>query len=542
MPKRFSRDLGALVTMIALAVVVVSCAPAAEAPDSRVQPATDQPQRGGILNLGIDSDPPTLDLHAASTSRTSSLVQPSMNPLIRYDPLDPVMAKVEPNLAERWELGPDGKAYTFYLRKGVKFHQGGDFTASDAAFSFDRQKQPAKGQVRPRRAAFEPVERFEVVDDYTLRVVMKRPYPSFLPNIAQGWMAMLDQEWVMAGHDPEKEVNGTGPFIFKEYVRGTSAEHIKFPGYWKEGRPYLDAVKYFIIPDEGTTKAACRTMKILMCGGLDTTEQAGFTKELGDKIHFEQSPARWGGNFINMSTLNKPFDDVRVRRAVAYAVSREDALKVLWEGQGYDQGYMPAKGPWAISKEELAKFPGYGPDVEKNRAEAKRLLAEAGYPNGFNVTLGVRKVAGVEGDSIFLKDQLAKIGVIGTLQIIETQAAYELLGKGDYQIFTWSTAYAFDDPDAIFAEHYLCNAPRNYSMLCIPEVDALYEKQTVATDPATRKKLVNEMEKAALNAMPKVNLPVNTNEATAIWNILRDWRVQPSGYSNRHFDETWLAQ
>ncbi|MBI2887323.1 MAG: ABC transporter substrate-binding protein [Chloroflexi bacterium] len=524
-----------------VSLFIVACAPATQIPAEQ-QPTSETPQYGGVLHLALDSDPPTLDLHAASTSRTSSSVQPSMNPLVRYDPLDPPMSKIEPNLAERWEVSPDGKIYTFYLHRGVKFHQGGDFTASDAVFSFERQKLPAKGEVRPRRAAFEPVERFEAVNDHTLRVVMKKPYPSFLANIAQGWMAMLDKEWVEAGHDPAKEVNGTGPFLFKEYIRGTSVEHVKNPSYWKQGFPYLDGVKYFIVPDENTTQAACRTEKILMCGGLDQAEQAEFKKELGDRVRFAQSPARWGGDFVNLSTLKKPFDDIRVRRALAYAIDRQAALKVLAEGLGYNQGYMPVKGPWAISPEELAKFPGYGPDVEKNRAEAKRLLAEAGYPNGFNVTMGVRKVQGVEADSIFLKDQWARIGVMGTLQIIETQAAYELLDKGDYEIFTWGTAYAFDDPDAIFAEHYLCNAPRNYSKLCVPEVDDLFARQTVATDPAERKRLVHEMERAALAAQPKIVLPVNTNEATAIWNTLRNWETQPSGYSNRHFEQAWLVK
>ena len=159
------------------------------------------------------------------------------------------------------------------------------------------------------------------------------------------------------------------------------------------------------------------------------------------------------------------------------------------------------------------KYPGYGPDVEKNRAEAKRLLAEAGFPNGFNVTMGVRPSQ--EDSSVFLQDQFAIIGIIGTLKSIETNTAYGLLEKGDYEIFNWGTAYAFDDPDAIFSEHYTCNAARNYQKLCIPEVDALFDKQSQTLDPVERKKLVNEMEKAALNLMPKIILPIGHLELPA---------------------------
>ncbi len=537
MHRKLSWSVVAAVLLVALA-----CTPSAQ--PAKEQPAAggeEKPQYGGVLNLAAtNGDPPTLDLHSSSTSATSLPVQPAYNPLVRYDPLEPTMTKVEPNLASSWDISPDSKTYTFHLVKGVKFHQGGDFTASDAAFSFDRQKNPGgRGQIRPRKAVFDAVDRFEVVDDYTFKVVMKQPFASFLANIAQGWMAMYDKEWIESGHDPEKEINGTGPFVFKQYTRGTSFEHVKNTNYWKKGFPYLDGVMYFFIIDNNTIFAACRTGQILSCAA-DPQQQSDLKSQFGDKVRFEKTTGGWGGNLVNMSTIRKPYDDIRVRRALAYAIDRQAAIKVLFDGQGYSQGYMPGKGPWAISPEELAKFPGYGPDVEKNRAEAKRLLAEAGFPNGFNVTMGLRPSQ--EDASIFLQDQFAKIGIIGTLKSIETNTGYGLLEKGDYEIFNWSTAYAFDDPDAIFSEHYTCKAARNYQQLCIPEVDALFDKQSQTLDPAARKKLVNEMEKVALNLMPKIMLPIGTASATAIWNTLRDWHIQPSSYSNRHFEQAWLAQ
>ncbi|MBI2888205.1 MAG: ABC transporter substrate-binding protein [Chloroflexi bacterium] len=533
---------GRTLVAMCLGLLLLACAPAREQPAAAPDASTDKPQYGGVLNLPATSDPPTLDLHSSSTVGTSLPVQPAMNPLVRYDPLEPTMTKVEPNLAERWEVSPDGKTFTFHLVKGVKFHQGGDFTAHDAKFSFERQKTPEKGGVRPRRAAFEPVERMDVVDDYTLRVVMTRPYASFLANIAQGWMAMLDKEWVEAGHDPAKEVNGTGPFVFKEYTRGVSVELTKNPSYWKKGYPYLDGVKYFIITDSNTILAACRTGNIVTCDLDNKQEQEDLSKALGDQMRFEKTSGGWGATFVNLSTLRKPYDDLRVRQALALAIDQDAALKVLRDGEGYRQGYMPAKGPWSIPPEELAKFPGYGSDVEKNRAEARRLLAEAGYPNGFRVNMGTRQRPGDENPSIFVKDQWEKIGVIGTLQIIETQKAYEIMDKGDYEVFLWGTAYAFDDPDAIFAEHYTCTAARNYSKLCVEAVDKLFKQQSETLDLEQRRKLVREMEKAALAALPKIVLPISTAGAMGVWNTLRDWRRQPSTYSNRHWEQAWLAK
>ena len=252
---------------------------------------------------------------------------------------------MEPNLASSWDISPDGKAFTFHLVKGVKFHEGSDFTASDAAYSFDRQKNPGgRGQVRPRKAAFDPIDRFEVVDDHTLRVHMTRPYASFLANIAQGWMAMLDKEWVEAGHDPEKEINGTGPFVLKQYTRGTSFEHTKNANYWKQGFPYLDGVMYFLILDPNAVFAACRTGQIMFCTA-DAQQQVDLQSQMGDKLRFEKTTGGWGGDLVNMSTIRKPFDDIRVRRALAYAVDRQAAIKVLRDGEGYNQDYMPGKGP-----------------------------------------------------------------------------------------------------------------------------------------------------------------------------------------------------
>ncbi len=527
----------------ALAIASAACGPAAEAPGEKSaaeNPAAEQPQYGGVLNLAFSTEPSTLDLHEYNTSAPMFA---SYNSLVRYDPLDPGMNKVEPSLADRWEISPDGKTYTFHLVNGVKFHQSGDFTAGDVKFSYERQKNPAKGQVAPRKAAFDSVERIDVVDDHTVKVVMSQPYPSFLANIAQGWMAMLDKEWVSAGHDPAKEVNGTGPFLWKNYIRGTVVEQVKNPNYWKKGLPYLDGVKNFLIPDSGTLLAAFRTGSLHITGtALTTAQQGETTKILGDKVRFDRNPARWGGPVVFISTLKKPFNDVRVRRALAYAIDREAGTKVLWEGQGFNQGYMPATGPWALPPEELAKFPGYGPDLEKNRAEAKRLLAEVGYPNGFDVVMHVRQQAGREQEAIFVQDQWKKIGVNASLKIVETATTYEMLQKGDYEVFGFSVALAFDDPDAIFAEHFTCKAERNYPQLCISEVDALFEKQTVELDLAKRKKLVNDMEKAALNGMPRIMLPVGTNTVTGIWNILRNFTLQPNAYGNRHYEQVWLAK
>ncbi|MBI2888208.1 MAG: ABC transporter substrate-binding protein [Chloroflexi bacterium] len=522
-----------------VAVLLLACAPAPQAPARQAAPQEDKPIAGGVFIKWLGGDPPTFDNHQSNTYQTNEPFHPAYNGLVRYDPNDPIHEKIQPSLAERWELSKDGLTFTFNLQKGVKFHDGGSWDAHDAKYNLERMKDPPKGVISPRRGAFEPVERIEVADDYTLKVQMKRPYPSFIPNIAQGWMVMYDKQWMEAGHDPTKEVNGTGPFKFKEYIRGTSIEMVKNTGYWKQGYPYLDGVKFFIIPDRGTSVAAFRTGQIHFYRP-DAGDAKTLVKELGDKVKMTDTFG-WGGTFINLSVLRKPFDDVRVRQALSLAINREEAIKIISDGDAYVQGFMPGKGAWALSKEELAKLPGYGPDMDKRRAEAKKLLADAGYANGFEAKLGVRKVAGAEDAAIYVKDQFAKIGVNISLDIQETATAYTNMEQATFDMFIWGTAYALDDPDAVYNEHYLCTAPRNYSRVCAKDVDALYEKQTRATDPAERKKLVQEMERLAIPQVHKI-IVQGSQSKWGMWSFVRDYTPQASIYSNSHLEGVWLAK
>lgn len=519
---------------LACATVAMACAPAAGPAPGPETPRT----YGGVLTKWLGGDPPDFDNQTSSTYQTNEPFRPAYNGLIRFDPYDPQRERLEADLAERWDLSSDGKTITFRLRQGVKFHEGGAWDARDARFNLERMKDPPPGVVMPRRAAFQLIERMEVVDDYTLRVVLNQPSPSFFPRLAQGWNVMYDREWIEAGHNPAKEVNGTGPFRFKEYIRGTSIELVKNPSYWKEGYPFLDGVKLLIIPDQGTSVAAFRTGQ-LMYYRPNAVNAAALKQELGDSISMTET-AGWGGSFINMSVLTKPFDDVRVRRALSLAVDRRDALKVL--GGGYVAGHMSAPGPWSLPPEELAKLPGYGTNAEANRAEAKKLLLDAGLANGFDTKLGVRKVAGAEDPAIFVKDQWQKIGVNATLDIQETAGAYSNLEKGSFGAFIWGTSGGtLDDPDAVYSEYFLCSAPRNYSRWCNPEVDQLYARQSVELDPAKRKQLVWEMEKKALSQAHLII--VNGSQGFwAAWGYVRDYTPQPNVFDNSHLEGVWLAK
>ncbi len=529
-----------LLTLVG-AFVGMACAPASQAPVQQQdkQVASDAPKYGGVFTKWLGGDPPTMDSQQSNTYQTNEPFHPPYSGLIRYDPYDSKHANLEPDLAESWDISKDGLVYTFKIRKGAKFHDGGTFDAQDAKFNIERMKDPPKGVISPRRGAFSTVSKIEVVDDQTLRLTMTRPFASFLANLAQGWMIMYDKQWMEAGRDPTKEANGTGPFKLKDYTRGTSIELVKNPDYWKRGFPYLDAVKFFIIPDAGTSVAAFRT------GQLDFYRPAAsdaetLAKELGDKISLTDTYG-WGGTLINLSVARKPFDDVRVRQALSLAVDRAEAIKVISQGQAYVQGYMPGKGNWTLPAAELAKLPGYGPNMEARRAEAKKLLADAGYPNGFATKLGVRKVANAEDAGIYVKDALSKIGVNITLDIQETATAYTNMEQGTYDLFIWGTAYALDDPDAVYSEHYTCDGPRNYSRVCNKEADALYAKQSQMVDVEERKKVVWEMERLAIKDVIKIVVQ-GSQSSWGMWSYVKNYVPQATIYSNSHLEGVWMAK
>ncbi len=224
--------------VVGFALLALSCASTSVTPEKQpAGPAADQPRQGGILTQYFGGDPPSFDLHQESTSAANLSASPAYNQLVIYDPLEPT--KVKPDLATSWQVSPDGKTYTFQLAKDVKFHNGNALTAADAKFSLERVMSPPKGIRSPRQGAYSIVERVEAPDDATLRVVLKQPAPSLIMNLAVGYMAVYDKEFAETkGQNAfEKEVMGSGPFRFKEYIRGVSMEVERNKEYWVKDRP-----------------------------------------------------------------------------------------------------------------------------------------------------------------------------------------------------------------------------------------------------------------------------------------------------------------
>ncbi|MBI2908974.1 MAG: ABC transporter substrate-binding protein [Chloroflexi bacterium] len=565
---RADRLMGPVSTMIVLGLLLASCAPPAApaptsapapkapaaapkaetpapkapaatgAPSPTPKPAGDQPRYGGILTILTDVDPPSFDAHQESAYWTFHPVGPATSTLLQFDPLE--TTKAIPDLAERWEASADGLTYTFYLRKGAKFHNGMPATAEDARYSLERVRTPPRGMVSPRRQNLQPLKSMEAVDETTLKVTLERVYPSFVPFIAQGWMAVYPKKVIEEKGDMKRDVVGTGPFKYKEYRRGVSHDLVKFDDYFIKGRPYLDGVKYYIVREAATRLAALRTKKALVIlphPGITPPEAEVIKKEETNMV--TQSGLYLTHDNLVMNTSRKPWDDVRVRRAVLLATDKQAAVQFVRQGGATVGGPMPPSGLWDIPKDELLKMPGFRQPKDQDIAEAKKLLAEAGVAPGTRVGLMTRQT--FSDLAIFMQSQLTGLGFNAVVDIQEPSVATDRQRKRDFDVNPGGLGIAVDDPDAFFGELYTSNAPRNFSGLKDPKVDELFEKQTRTLDLVARKQIVIDMQKLALEN-PGV-VPIAWRLMTmAQWKEVMNYKMPMSTFNNTKFQDVWLAK
>jgi peptide/nickel transport system substrate-binding protein len=500
--------------------------------------ADDPPRYGGVLTQDTFADLPHFDLHQSETIAALLPLAPCYNRLLQYDPFD--VTKLVPDLAERWEISPDGKLYTFHLRRGVKFHHGKPFRAEDVKASWDRIVDPPKGVFSVRKLTFDAVSGIETVDDYTVRFVLKRPMWSLLANIAQGWNVIFPKDVLDAKGDMKKDVVGTGPFKLKQYVRGVSLEVAKYADYHVKGRPYLDGVKTFVIPDLNTAVNAYIAGQLLLHEATTESQAEQARQQVGARGVIARL-TQMSALTMEMNAARKPWGDPRVRQAASMAIDRKEAVQVMTDGAGEVGGMMLSTGQWALPEAELRKLPGYALDKNAERAQARRLLAEAGFPRGLKAAMIVRRGQQFESAAILLKDQLGQVGIDASLQVLETASFYERLAKRDFEIYGGSYSTAVDDPDAIFGQNYLCNAGRNYSGMCVEEVEKLFLQQSQIRDRAARLQVVHELQRVALQQVMKAVLGFRVT-----WylysNAVRNYRPQYTRYLAESREQVWLAQ
>jgi peptide/nickel transport system substrate-binding protein len=495
------------------------------------------PRRGGILNLVTAGDPPNFDPFSNTTSRVLYVVAACYNSLVMMHPEQP--DKIIGDLATEIILSDDGLSYTFKLVKNAKFHDGHPLTSADVKHTFDIVRNPPKGIVSARQSLLQAVSGIDAIDDYTVRFNLSRPSPSLLASLATGWFVVAPKHILEAKGTMAKDVIGSGPFKFKEHDHGVSYELERNPDYHIPDRPFLDGIKYYIVPDASTRFAYMNSGQIDFYEGLSGKEARAAKRDFPDKVKIFSTVSYLGEPFT-INTSRKPFDDIRVRKAIAYAVNHDEALKVLADGDGQIGGHLPP-GQGGISAAELATIPGYGKNTDANRLEARRLLAEAGVPDGFEITLTTRKDAGTqESRAVFLVDQFARIGIKARIAIQESAEYFETMTKRKFDIATNVIAALSGDPDFMIGPFHTSDGGLNYTGIRSPEIDALYLQQSEETDPVKRVALARQLEVATLNQFGTVVLYFK-DKFIMTGSRVNNYVMHPEPDNNRRYQNVWLA-
>ena len=505
--------------------------------------AEEKPRRGGILNAALAGDPPSLDMHQEQTFMVAQPMGPVYNNLIVFDPHN--YPQIIGDLAKSWTVSDDYLTYNFILHEGVKFHDGSELTAADVKASWDRIVFPPEGVVSPRRSNYPMIKSIEVPDGLTVIFRLHYPSPSFLTSMAHPANFIYAKKYLDADpHYYKNQTVGTGPFKLKNYVRGSVIELERNPNYWKKGFPYLDGIKYFIIKDDGARAKAIRAGRVdVELRFLPPGEVDAIKAQMGDKV-VVAAPRNIGAFGVTINVDKKPFDDERVRKALSLALDRYDMAKTLSPITNLDTvgGLTHPDTPWGLNPEELQALPGFGTDHEANLREAKRLLAEAGYPNGFKTVLTNRNVKLPYIDlAVYVVSAWKKIGVEAEHRLEESATWSQTRVTRDFELLIDPYgSQTVGDPDEIL-DKFTTGASENWGRFSDPVVDNLFQQQAREMDVQKRIQLVKEMDKRVLEKVWRIQGLWNTRLEVRTTKI-RNYEPQPSHWMNRRFEDVWLAE
>ncbi len=351
--------------------------------------------------IAIPDEPPSLD----PTTNASAAIDQVLNQNV-YEGLVKVTptGEIEAALAESFEVSPDGQTYTFHLRQGVTFHNGAPFTASDVVATFERDMDPVTGHPHPEYYAH--IEQIETPDSYTVIFRMAETDAAFLSLLALGDSVILPKR---IPEDLAHHPVGTGPFQFSEWVVGDRLRLERYPDYYHEGVPLLEEVTFRFIPDFASALAA------LLAGDVDVI--AKVPAEIALSVEGDQRFQTVAGpqNLVQIMAINnarEPFSDLRVRQAVAHALDRATIIEGTMFGYGIPIGsHLTPASPYYVDLTGLYPY-----DVE----EAQRLLAAAGFPNGFTATLMLPQNYEIHvRTGEIIADQLSRVGIDLEIELIE---------------------------------------------------------------------------------------------------------------------------
>ena len=521
--------------LVAVAVLLTGCAGGGAPPSTEEEDlgssieikledemSEGEPVEGGRLSIMIRLDATDLDPHTATETSAYVINEQVYDSLVHY-----YRGDIIPGLAETWEFDEDGTTLTFELREDAVFHSGRGVTADDVVYSIQRIQDPATAA--PRARSYAGIESIEAIDDYTVVMELAEPSASLLSLLATSSSSIVDREVVEQYGNLNGTVDGgSGPFTLAERIAGQTIKLDAFDGYWEPGVPYLDGMDFTFNPDDNARSAAVRS------GTIDFLWRAA--PELIETLKADERLNWYGGAgslslHLRLNTSRAPFDDVRVRQAIYLALDRQEILDVANAGLGapLNAGYLPPDRMGALTE------PVYGePDLER----ARELLAEAGYPDGFDTTLLVISTSAFQVRSAEVEQQqLAAIGINVTLEPAESTIANARMAEDDFDMFQSGFSVTID-PDERFTSSFTDGGGLNYGNWVDEEYEQLIAAARSELDAETRAGLYQQSELILAERGPVAMTYIDANYDVVL-NDVRGYRGDGTP-TYRFFRNLWL--
>lgn len=501
----------------------------------------EEPAKGGTLRFLVDPEPPTLVPIAHTAGATIHVSAKVTEGLLRFSPdLEP-----QPELATAWSISDDGLTYRFTIRQGVKWHDGEKLTPNDVAHSLRLLKE-----FHPRgRNTFSNVKDI-VIDGNDVVLTLSTPAPYLLYALTAGESPIVPAHLYGDG-DPSANPNGnkpigTGPFVFREWVRGSHLLLERNPDYWEEGKPYLDSVIIRFIPDSNARVAALQTGEIdLTTGnGVPLSQIEVFRADPRFDTVVNEKSSSPTQTFVLFNLDDPVVSNLKVRQAIAHTINRQDVVNIAWYGYG-----KPSPTPIApTGKYHLDVEDPYPQDLEK----AAQLLDEAGYPRDpatgkrFSFTLDYLPIQdGPRREGEYLKSQLEKIGVEVTIRA-QDFATYvkRVYTDRDFVISTGLMGNLFDPTVGVqrlyWSKNFKAGLPfSNGSHYNNPEVDRLLEAASQAVDETERRSLFDQFQRVIVQDIPEINL-TSPDQIFVATKSVRNHSSTSENVSSS-FSDVWLA-
>ncbi|MCG7346466.1 glutathione ABC transporter substrate-binding protein [Sporosarcina sp. ACRSL] len=478
---------------------------------------------GGDLVLAVLSDASSLD-PAGSNDVPSSVVQANIyETLVKRDDNN----KIIEGLAEKWEP-IDDTTYEFKLRKGVKFHDGEDFNAEVVKMNLERVLDPAVAS--PRYFLYEMITEITVVDEHTVQIKTEYPFAPLLAHLSHNGGGMVSPKSIKADYEAMEKGEpagsviatnpvGTGFFKFESWTPGAEIKLTKNEDYWGD-KAHVDTVTFKVVPESAVRNADLETGHVHIADPVQPNEVAAINDSSFAKINQKASSSL---AYLGFNTEKEPFNDPKVRRAISMLVNKDDISEGVYDGFG-----IPAKGPLAPG------IFGYNEDakpIEYNVEEAKKLLKEAGYENGFKSSIWTNDNPQRQQIAVLLQEELKKVNVEVSIEVMEFGAYLDKTANGEHDMFILGWSNPTGDADyGLYALFHSSQqgSPGNRSFYTNPEVDKLLEQGRRESDPDERIKIYNKVQEHLIEDAPMAYL-IHTEYLTGVSNQIRGFSIGTDG-------------